>query len=591
MRKKIRVVILLACLGILFLNYFGNEKIRADSEKITTETSVFKNVSLSKYDSKVGTTAKTDLKNGDSIKYDDSFQVKYHVSIPNEMKLKKNQIFTTKVPYLTPTSTEPVEVKDKQGNILGKWEIADDFKESKLISFQVSEFFVGLKKREVDLTFIANLDSSVANKNQLLSFKFETNKESDLELKVLKISPLEKTTIDSTEKIKSEAQEKSTGKGIELKKGLKELEPQKTSADSKVETYSIKVNTVDADDHSIPINGRVVLFSYDDLSAPLKSVSTVNGEYTFIDLQPGKYRVAGGTSDVLGYYARRGATYFEVDLPSANPTVTIEYLKGWGSVKVTKRDESTNAVLPGAEFKLVKNKPDNTTEVVKEGLVSTDKGIVQVDQLFSGSYSFIETKAPDGYVLDSTPIDVSLKDRELVYPDSASKPLWFPTNMKNKTNKKAEVNMNNSTFPTNLDFGKTKIQNAKDETFTANENGIQTTGKVVIDDTRLNGGWTLKVKQEADFVTSEGSPLANTKLDLEVGQVTNTTSNIPSQVKELVSLKSGVENMIAVAKATEGVGTTTIPLEKFSLTVPKEANKKASQYTSSLTWTLSDVPQ
>lgn len=589
MKKKISLVILIGCLGIVFLSYFGNKKIYAASEKTSTEASVFQEVSLSKYEPQIGTATKTALKNGDTINYEDFLQVKYHIAIPEEMKLTKNQTFSTKIPYLTPINKEPVEVKDKQGNILGKWKVADDFKDSKIISFQVSEFFTELKKREIDLTFIASLDSSVANKKQALSFKFETEKESSLELTVLKAVLSEKKTIDSNGKIKSESREQSTTNTTE-KTRLNRNDPKKTTADKKTETYSIKVNTVDADDHSIPIDGMVVLFSYDNLSEPLKSVPTVNGEYTFSDLQPGKYRIAGGSTVGLGYFARKGATYFEVDLPSANPTVTIEYLKGWGSIKVTKRDEATNAVLPGAEFKLVKNNTDNTTEVVKEGLISTEKGIVQVNQLFLGNYSFIETKAPEGYILDSTPVDVSLNKEQLAYPDPTSKPLWFDTNMKTKKNKKADINMDGSTFPTNLDFGKTEIQHSKDETLTANTNGILTTGKVIIEDTRLNGGWTLKVKQEADFVTSEGSPLTNTKLDLEVGKVTNTTSNLPSQINDLVSMKSGVENVIAVAKTTEGIGKTTIPLNKFSLTVPKEANKKASQYTSSLTWMLSDVP-
>lgn len=586
MRKKIGLVILIGCLALLFLNLFGNEKINAASEKLDKDSSVFQMVSLSKIEQKTGNVAKTALKNGESINYDDSVQVKYQLFIPDEMKRTKNQTFTTNLPYLTPTSKEPVEVRDENKNVLGKWEMITDDKGANRLSFQVSDFFVESKQNEIDIEFIARLNSSVENKKQTLTFRFETNKESDLELTVLDVPILDRST---------ETKEKSAVKGSEKTRpkraAIQSAEAKKANRENKAATYSIKINTVDADDHSRPINGMVSLYSYDNLSDPIRLAATVNGQITFTDLPAGKYRVAGGVSQVVGYFARKGATYFEVDLPSANPSVTVEYLRGWGSVRLVKRDEATNAVLPGAEFKLVRNNPNNSQEVVKEGIVSTSKGFVQVDQLFIGNYSFIETKAPEGYILDTTPIAVSLKDVELVYPDSTSKPIFFPTNMKTKTNKKSDITMSNSLFPDNLDFGKTKIQNTRNETFTATEYGVPTVGKVVIDDSRSSGGWTLKVKQNTDFVATDGSPLVNTTLDIAIGRATNTASNLPSLVNQVVSLKSGIENRIAVAKASEGTGTTTIPLDKFSLTVPKEATKKVSQYSSSLTWTLSDVPQ
>ncbi|WP_430597461.1 MSCRAMM family protein [Enterococcus sp. AZ177] len=592
MRKKMSLVLLISCLGVLCLNLFGNTKINAANETLDKESSVFQNVSLSKIEQQTGTVAKNSLKNGESINYDDVFQVKYHLSIPDEMKLTKNQTFTTNLPYLTPSSKEPVEVKDKDKNILGKWKMITDAKGSKRLSFQVSDFFVESKKHEADIEFTARLDSSITNKKQIVSFKFETKKESDLELTVLEVPFLD----GSTEKVNTKIPEKSIVKGDEKTRSKRAtvVSPRTKNAtvENKAATYSIKVYTIDKEDHSIPVNGVIALFSYDNLSEAIRIETTVNGQLTFTDLPAGRYRVAAGASQSAGYYARVGvANYHEFIVPSTNQTATVEYLRGWGSVRLTKQDETTGAVLPGAEFKLVKNNPDNSIEVVKEGIVSTNKGIVQVDQLFVGNYSFIETKAPEGYILDSTPIVVSLKHEILVYPDPKSKPLWTPESKKTKTNKKADITMSSSTVPTNLNFGKTKIQNSRNETFTATEYGFPTVGKVVIDDTRSNGGWTLKVKQNSDFVATDGSPLVNTTLDVAIGRVTNTASNLPSYIRQVVSLKSGVENSIAIAKTTEGTGKTTIPLDKFSLTVPKETTKKISQYNSSLTWTLSDVPQ
>src|SRR5699024_2156735 len=43
-------------------------------------------------------------------------------------------------------------------------------------------------------------------------------------------------------------------------------------------------------------------------------------------------------------------------------------------------------------------------KTVKEGLTTNATGQIMVDQLAPGAYSFIETKAPAGYKLDTTPV-------------------------------------------------------------------------------------------------------------------------------------------------------------------------------------------
>ncbi len=67
-----------------------------------------------------------------------------------------------------------------------------------------------------------------------------------------------------------------------------------------------------------------------------------------------------------------------------------------GSVRLTKVD-AEGKKLEGAVFKIV----DSDGKTVKEDLVSDKDGKVETSGLAPGHYAFIETKAPDGYVLNT----------------------------------------------------------------------------------------------------------------------------------------------------------------------------------------------
>ena len=106
-----------------------------------------------------------------------------------------------------------------------------------------------------------------------------------------------------------------------------------------------------------------------------------------------------------------------------------------GSVKLIKVDKETSSPLPGAEFKLVqldedgisyldvnKLKPvyDSLNEIEKyqydenstiDKLVTNKNGEIIVENLSMGTYNFIETKAPEGYI---TPAENEAKSSDMV---------------------------------------------------------------------------------------------------------------------------------------------------------------------------------
>ena len=80
-----------------------------------------------------------------------------------------------------------------------------------------------------------------------------------------------------------------------------------------------------------------------------------------------------------------------------------------GSVTLTKQDATTKAALSGAEYQLM----DSTGEVIQSGLTTDENGDINITDLIPGHYQFVETKAPTGYTLNSTPIDFTI-DADMV---------------------------------------------------------------------------------------------------------------------------------------------------------------------------------
>lgn len=136
----------------------------------------------------------------------------------------------------------------------------------------------------------------------------------------------------------------------------------------------------------------------------------------------------------------------------------------------------------------------------------------------------------------------------------------------------------------NFDFGTWEIS-PLNRTYS-----LQSDASVAIADLRgTTSGWTLTVRQEAQLKTQQNEVLEGAQILMKDGSVTpNNSANIPSQIQLIPG------NTVTVMSASGNSGSNLIQAtwqaKNISLTVPGSTSKFATQYTSTLTWTLAEVP-
>lgn len=117
----------------------------------------------------------------------------------------------------------------------------------------------------------------------------------------------------------------------------------------------------------------------------------------------------------------------ETGIVYGNVTVPDELAKG--KIRVKKTDAETGNGLSGAEFEIRAKEdiitPDGTVKVkagtVVDTIKTSDKGTAETKELYLGKYEVQETKAPEGYLLNTQKYPVELiyadQETEIVYGD------------------------------------------------------------------------------------------------------------------------------------------------------------------------------
>ena len=173
-------------------------------------------------------------------------------------------------------------------------------------------------------------------------------------------------------------------------------------AENELTTGSVELIKVDRDDETLPVAGAV--FELRNASGKLlkdKLTTDKDGSIRVTDLKPGDYQFVEIKAP-FGYDLDETPILFTIakgQVETLITTATNELTTG--SVVLTKVDKhDPERVLTGAEFRL----ETETGEIIREGLTTDKDGELHVDDLKPGNYRFIETKAPQHYQLDETPI-------------------------------------------------------------------------------------------------------------------------------------------------------------------------------------------
>ncbi|NTU89722.1 MAG: collagen binding domain-containing protein, partial [Actinobacteria bacterium] len=140
----------------------------------------------------------------------------------------------------------------------------------------------------------------------------------------------------------------------------------------------------------------------DSAGAVLQQGLTSDGDgcVTIENLIPGDYRFVE-TQAPFGYDLDATPIPFTIAKGQSEPLqIAMTNTLTPGGVILTKVDSVSEVGLPDAVFSL----EDSTGTVLQQDLTTDENGCIYVENLIPGDYRFVETQAPFGYELDSTPI-------------------------------------------------------------------------------------------------------------------------------------------------------------------------------------------
>lgn len=132
--------------------------------------------------------------------------------------------------------------------------------------------------------------------------------------------------------------------------------------------------------------------------------SDEDGFVTATDLAPGKYKFVENEAPE-GYLINDTEIPFTIPTEAADKPAVVEALNGddfidyKGSAVLTKADANGDP-LENAEFKVLKESGDTAIE----SIISDENGKVLANELAPGKYTFVEVKAPKGYIINTDPV-------------------------------------------------------------------------------------------------------------------------------------------------------------------------------------------
>ncbi|EJR28740.1 SpaA isopeptide-forming pilin-related protein, partial [Bacillus cereus] len=192
-----------------------------------------------------------------------------------------------------------------------------------------------------------------------------------------------------------------------IKKGSKEDLPIPVTVKNSLLTGGVTLTKVDDVDGTTLEGAEFIIVDAHDTKKVIRKGLTTdeNGIVTASDLRPGDYQFIEIKAPKDYDLSKDPIPFTIVKSQKENITVTAKNSLTKGAVTLTKIDDIDRTMLKGAIFKIV----DMDGKEVHTNLVTDDNGEISVSDLRPGDYQFIETKAPEHYVLDETPIPFTIE--------------------------------------------------------------------------------------------------------------------------------------------------------------------------------------
>ncbi|MED1381092.1 SpaA isopeptide-forming pilin-related protein, partial [Bacillus mycoides] len=192
-----------------------------------------------------------------------------------------------------------------------------------------------------------------------------------------------------------------------IKKGSKKDLPIPVTVKNSLLTGGVTLTKVDDVDGTTLEGAEFIIVDAHDTKKVIRKGLTTdeNGIVTASDLRPGDYQFIEVKAP-KDYDLSKDPIPFTIGKSQKeNITVTAKNSLTKGAVTLTKIDDIDRTMLKDAVFKIV----DMDGKDVRTNLVTDDKGEISVSDLRPGDYQFIETQAPEHYVLDETAIPFTIK--------------------------------------------------------------------------------------------------------------------------------------------------------------------------------------
>lgn len=174
----------------------------------------------------------------------------------------------------------------------------------------------------------------------------------------------------------------------------------------------LTVEKTDSQTKTALTGAEFALFDAGNMTEVDRKTTDATGKLTFTGLKYGSY-ILKETKAPSGYLLDNAKSIVNtgdaITIDSASKVKAVENDEIHQAVQLTKQDKDTGALLSGAAYALYYEESTNNYVLAEDGsgkelkdLLTDEKGTLAINNLKPGNYYFLETRAPQFYVLDDT---------------------------------------------------------------------------------------------------------------------------------------------------------------------------------------------